>query len=102
VIGLRYEGGSKRRKAGVDYVSIPGLAEDAHIGPLVRTSEEKIFLQDIARSDGENSGLTSIRIEAILEFAIACWRDAPVEKHLKVTRPTYERTRSGEIKKRTS
>jgi hypothetical protein len=107
VIGLRYEGGSKR-KPGVDYVGIPGLAEDAHLGPLSRATEDKLFLQDIARSDGEKPGISSIRIEAILEFAVAYWRDIAEDgrpssgRHLRVTTPTRERTRSGKTRAKAS
>ena len=100
IVALTYEPKSKsRRKAGVDYVELPGLPENVHIGRITSFDNgDKILIHDLARADGRDPGQTYILIEKITGFDIVCWKPAKPDRDIPaVTKPTKERHVPGSI-----
>ena len=96
VVALRYERTHKRgsRKPGRDYVALPGVAEDVHLGTIESVDKDRFRIRDLTRSDGRGPGLSWIRIEGVFEFALI------YSKEPKPRRPAPPPTTSTRVRTR--
>lgn len=99
VVAIRYEGGGTR-KAGVDYIPLPGVPGDFHIGPIETADAEKIRIRDAGRSDGADPGISYLTIAKIFEFALLFKLDkSEKDEHRPVRVPTKEKGRRGIVRR---
>ena len=100
VIALRYALGvtsKSGRKAGVDFVALPGVDPDVHVGALVSIRDDKLRLKDLTRGDGQELGNTYLSVERIIEFVIIA---SAVEGNPKPSKPRRKRTPTPPVRER--
>ena len=79
IAALRYERLSESsRVPGKDYVLLPGVEPDVHIGFIVgiRTSKDKnstVLLRDLCRANGRVAGETNLRVDRVISFTLICY-----------------------------
>lgn len=53
-----------------DFIALPGASVDLHVGELVGASRDAVLLRDLARADGVEVGMTTLRFDGLTRFRL--------------------------------
>ena len=79
IVAIRYERlDPSTRRPGLDYVEVPGVDDDIHIGFIVgkklsKAKNTTILLRDLMRADGRSAGETNLRVDRVTAFSLLCY-----------------------------